>query len=329
MAEQDDPTASPLWIDAPDALDQLPRRVADPGTRQAVDHFIRQGYSIFRGAVPPGLIDRVLADKQSLYAQPERFVVRDRGAYVDTTRITGLGVGHRIIDLYGVSAAARDAVFSPPVAAFMHAIFGEPAIGIQSLNFEYGSQQAMHQDTAYVVSSRPMALAAAWLALEDVTVGTGELMFYPGGHRMRHFLFNGGRSKSWAQGRDGVEVHQQYLKQLHAQAKAMGLKEDRFLARKGDVLVWHADLPHGGSRITQAGTRLSLVTHFAPLSVKANYRQVIGAAYHELAHASGHYFSSRHFHLGQLDDRGAGALLFDGGASLKRAAAALGQAVAG
>ena len=65
----------------------------------------------------------------------------------------------RIIDLYAVSAAARAAVFTPRVAALLQAAFAEPAIAIQSLYFEYGSQQSIHQDTAYVVSRRPLGLA--------------------------------------------------------------------------------------------------------------------------------------------------------------------------
>lgn len=313
-------TTSPLWIDQPDALAQLPGRGFSDETRGHVQHFIEQGYTIFRGVVPADVIEQVSADARALQMHPERYVVRDKGAYVDTTQIGEVGIGHRIIDLYAVSPSARDAIFAPAVGDFMHAIFGEPAIAIQSLHFEYGSQQAMHQDTAYVVSSRPMALAATWIALEDVQPGTGELMFYPGGHRFRHFLFGPGL-KAWSQGRDGQEVHQRYLAQLHEQAKAAGLKSDRFLARKGDVLIWHADLPHGGSRITQDGTRRSLVAHFAPVSVKANYQNVIGPKYHEWKHPSGHFFSSRHFDLLQMDADGRAPILFDGGVSKKRAAA--------
>jgi len=320
MDDRDIQTTSPLWIDQPDALAQVAGRGFTDETRGHVEHFIERGYTIFRGAVPAEVIDEVSADAQALLTKPERYVVRDKGAYVDTTRIREVGIGHRIIDLYAVSPAARDAIFAPAVGDFLHAVFGEPAIAIQSLHFEYGSQQAIHQDTAYVVSGRPLALAATWIALEDITPGTGELIFFPGGHRFPHFLFGPGM-KAWSQGRDGTEVHQRYLAQLQAQAKAAGIKTERFLARKGDVLVWHADLPHGGSRITAPGTRRSLVAHFAPISVKANYRNVIGPDYHELAHPTGHFFSSRHFTLRQLDAEGRAPILFDGGVSLKRAQA--------
>ena len=42
-----------------------------------------------------------------------------------------------------------------------------------------------------------------------------------------------------------------------------GLEEQRFLAKRGDLFIWHALLLHGGSEICRPGlTRKSLVTHF-------------------------------------------------------------------
>ncbi|HVS44039.1 MAG TPA: hypothetical protein VMU20_17460 [Candidatus Dormibacteraeota bacterium] len=46
----------------------------------------------------------------------------------------------------------------------------------------------------------------------------------------------------------------------------------RFLARKGDVFIWSADLAHGGSPIEDRSlTRRSLVGHFTPVSQEPQY----------------------------------------------------------
>jgi hypothetical protein len=37
-----------------------------------------------------------------------------------------------------------------------------------------------------------------------------------------------------------------------------------FAARRGDVLVWHADLAHGGNPVSRDITRKSVVTHCCP-----------------------------------------------------------------
>ena len=56
-----------------------------------------------------------------------------------------------------------------------------------------------------------------------------------------------------------------YLLSLRTDAKRYRHPRRTFLAKEGDVLIWHADLAHGGSRIRRRGTtRQSLVTHYTP-----------------------------------------------------------------
>ena len=98
-----------LWIDQPDAMARLERLGLDAQTRADVHDFIERGYVIFRNCVAPDLADRVLQDTHAIFKAPERFVVRDKGVYIDPAGIQELNLGHRIIDLYAVSAAARDA----------------------------------------------------------------------------------------------------------------------------------------------------------------------------------------------------------------------------
>ena len=45
----------------------------------------------------------------------------------------------------------------------------------------------------------------------------------------------------------------------------MGLERRAFRPRKGDVLLWSADLAHGGSPVKRNVTRRSIVTHYCPV----------------------------------------------------------------
>jgi hypothetical protein len=69
--------------------------------------------------------------------------------------------------------------------------------------------------------------------------------------------------------------YQEYDKVLQTtlrMCEERGLKTEKFMAKKGDVLIWHADLMHGGAPIQDAGrTRKSLVAHFMPLGVMATF----------------------------------------------------------
>lgn len=324
----DGPSGSPfesaLWIDQPDAATVVGRHTGDADMQEKLTTFIERGYVIFEGVVDQATIHQIRADIASYRAEPERIVMKRAGAYVDPAEIETMGRGDRMIDLYGRSAAARSAIFAPPIATFLDIVFGEPAIAMQSLTFEYGSQQAIHQDTAYVVTTKPLSLAASWLALEDVSEGSGELIYYPGSHRFEPFRF-GGAYKHWNPKRDGHEAHKEFLAQLHTQAESRGIALESFLPKAGDVLIWHADLAHGGSRIKQEQrTRKSLVTHYTPVSVKPNYSTMVGEKYHELVHPSGHRFASRHYDMKALAERGGddAPIYYDGGVSKARAARA-------
>ena len=49
------------------------------------------------------------------------------------------------------------------------------------------------------------------------------------------------------------------------------------MAKKGDALIWHADLMHGGAMIEDpASTRMSFIAHFMPLGVMPTFYDFSG-----------------------------------------------------
>ena len=67
------------------------------------------------------------------------------------------------------------------------------------------------------------------------------------------------------------------------------------MPRKGDILIWHGDLAHGGRPVVDAETtRRSVVGHFCPASAEPHYfqrllfRPKIRTA-GQLRYVSGHY----------------------------------------
>ena len=307
-----------LWIDREADVAARMAQVPDD-IRPYLQDFIETGYVIFSGAVPVETVDEIIADKNRIYAEPEKFVLKKTGSYIDPVTLEKLDRAHRVVDLFAISRAARDAISAPQVSQFLQVIFEDDPIAMQSIYFEYGSQQALHQDTAYVISEKPLSLAACWIALEDIKAGSGELVYYPRSHRFEPYLFSG-EFKNWTPKRDGQEQHQAFLQGLHTQAKERGIERESFLARKGDILIWHADLAHGGAPIDLPDqTRMSLVAHFCPRSVKATYRQHIPDTYREVEHANGMYFTCRHYDLAPLEQgRDEATLIYDGGISKRR-----------
>lgn len=188
----------------------------------------------------------------------------------------------KVIDVHASDPDVQQAVFAPKIARFLELVMQSKAVAFQTLYFEYGSQQPIHQDTAFVYVDPPLEFIASWIALEDVASGCGELIFHEGSHRLPDELYGNPPSKA-LYGSDPRAAT--YSDELGQRCMDAGMRLERFLPKAGDVLFWAADLAHGGSPRTNERTRRSLVTHYCPVHRRPPYAQ---AGYSPIQLASGH-----------------------------------------
>lgn len=229
--------------------------------------WIDDGYVILEGAVEHALVDALLEDLERTLrgALPRRKaeywrdgVKRVEVAGPDTMDETAA----KLLDLYMTSERAREASLHPSVVRFLSLIFERPPMAFQSLTMKRGTQQPIHTDTTFVRVSSALEMAASWIALEDVAEGSGELEYYPGSQALDELLFEG--KYKWSP--ENATIVEDYSERLHAHARAHGLTLQRFRPKKGDVLIWSADLYHGGApEIGEGLTRRSHVTHYCPV----------------------------------------------------------------
>lgn len=293
-----------LWIDAANALDLVEgrRKLGTINAEEAglLARFVAEGYVILRNAVPATVVDRVERVVDAAY-RGEFSSLRFECPAVSREHVTWqpamLEHPAKAIDLHWFSDAVRDAIFCPDVLRFLHLIFERPVLASQTLTFYHGSQQPIHQDSAYVPYTLPLQFAATWIALENVEEGTGELEYFVESHReLPEFLYNGvSKSVRDAQrlgaGNNSLtEEVERHLQAIQREAKERDLAKHRFLARRGDVLVWHADLAHGGAPTSSDRTRKSLVTHYCPSEVAPLYFENGESVVKR--HESGDFYSS-------------------------------------
>jgi phytanoyl-CoA hydroxylase len=263
-----------LWTDRRDAGEEIERRL-DAGTITESDaerlrHWVADGYVILERGVEPETCDRLRADLDRAFLDGDERLLMHSPADEDYQPLqAGLDTElARVVDVYAFYESARAALFSGPIVHFLRTVFDDAPLLFQSLTFEKGSQQGMHQDTAFVVTTSPLELAASWIALEDIRPGSGELMYLDGSHRLPEYLFSG-KYKHWNPKRDGDEQEAEWQELMSRNAERMGLDHKTFLANKGDVLIWSADLAHGGSPVSDPSlTRKSLVGHYCPNRVE-------------------------------------------------------------
>lgn len=66
---------------------------------------------------------------------------------------------------------------------FADLIYNGRARPYQTLTYVFGSQQDAHQDTVHLTPFPAGYMCGIWVALQDVSADSGELVVYPGSHR--------------------------------------------------------------------------------------------------------------------------------------------------
>lgn len=170
------------------------------------------------------------------------------------------GVSQRLHNLHLHYPAIRELWLHPTVLRMLRLIFDAPGRPCQSLTYVFGSQQEHHQDTIHLTSFPAGRMCGVWTALEDVQPDSGELVVFPGSHRLpRVYMKDAGIPKvgeDWNQ--FGETVTPMWTALLDNK-----FAREVYRPKAGTVLIWHENLMHAGSmRLDMSKSRRSIVGHY-------------------------------------------------------------------
>ncbi len=140
-------------------------------------------------------------------------------------------------------------------------IFGRPAYPRSTINFMLGSQQELHQDMAVFHVFPGNYLIGAWIALEDISPDSGPLRYVPNTHISEQYQGFDNHPQTTLR-TCPLDEYSGYYKYMNSEAEKNGGAKS-FIAKKGDVFLWHGKLIHGGSPVNNPDlTRKSMVIHY-------------------------------------------------------------------
>lgn len=178
----------------------------------------------------------------------------------DPTVVTASG-DLRLQDGWKDNADIKAIATNPNILALLGRLYGRPAFAFQTLNFPVGTQQHPHSDSVHFSSLPERFMCGVWVAFEDIRPEAGPLVYYPGSHRWPITTNALIGRRGW--GSSSASAQHPYEQVWRAMIAATGVEASTFLARKGQALIWAANLLHGGqARIDRALTRWSQVTHY-------------------------------------------------------------------
>lgn len=180
---------------------------------------------------------------------------------IDLKTPGAIKTGHdaRIQDAWQFDEDVRAIATNAEILSLLSRLYGRQAFPFQTLNFPVGTQQPYHSDSIHFSSEPERFMCGVWLAMEDISEAAGPLVYYPGSHRWP-ILTNAMLGRLSDDGQDAQRPFEPAWRQL---VEASGLQPVHFQARKGQALIWAANLLHGGSLQTDPTlTRWSQVTHY-------------------------------------------------------------------
>jgi hypothetical protein len=222
---------------------------SDPETRRVAQDLRRDGLAVIDFPEPEfaGLADTIIAELSPRMP-------------LDAFR-AGLEGGPRIEGAWRDSAAVRRLAVNAGVIDLLSRLFGRPAFPFQTLNFPVGTQQHAHTDSVHFSSMPERFMCGVWIALEDIHPDAGPLLYYPGSHRLPVFTNE----------HIGFAAHKAFETPTQAVYESMwddlveaeDLKPALFAPKRGQAVIWLANLLHGGSPQNDRNrTRWSQVTHY-------------------------------------------------------------------
>lgn len=170
--------------------------------------------------------------------------------------------GNKIMFAINKSKKLKEVGRDNQLMELLSALIGSEVELFQSINFLMGSEQKTHSDSIHMTTYPLGGLLGVWVALEDTDMNNGPLHYYPGSHKLPYYL-NSDYDNEGNYYMIGDKDYTQYEKMLEEKIIEHKIEKKIFTAKKGDVLIWHANLMHGGEpHIDKERTRKSMVFHY-------------------------------------------------------------------
>ena len=169
----------------------------------------------------------------------------------------------RIVEAWKYSKNVARLANNKELKKVLKFLYDSKPLPFSTINFIGGTEQPFHSDYIHFGSLPHKYLVGAWVALEKTNKYNGALSVIPGSHKFPLIDYQDLKQKkplNIIELEKNYRVYENYIKQL---IKLKKLKPKELYLKKGEVILWAANLLHGGSNVKNKKlTRRSQVIHF-------------------------------------------------------------------
>lgn len=170
----------------------------------------------------------------------------------------------RVIEGWKFSDEIKKLSLDKTVLSILSIFYDSKPLPFSTINFIRGTEQPMHSDYVHFGSKPELYLAGAWVALEDIHPDSGPLGVVKGSHKSPIVLFEDLGFEKFPKNLKEVKLfYTAYEEYLDNYIKNKKLIKKFPVLKKGQCLIWQANLFHGACKINNMSlTRWSQVTHY-------------------------------------------------------------------
>ena len=245
----------------PNAAELISAMPIDALVKQHALEVIAKGYTVVKGGIPPQLCRDTIAAFRRFEAANEDVFALQRNP---------LGHYPRIGNLHAAIPELLPLFTRNPIwLQVQDVLFGAPTALYTSLFYEVGSEQSLHRDTPLFTTRPEYLYFGSTVYLEPAGDENGCLEVMEGGHTLPELDREAIARRRYGS-LDNIPqmdggIWNEYQNTVVAQGRERSLPVKRLYVEAGDSLIWHPQLPHGGTPINDRSrcVRVPVVTSAA------------------------------------------------------------------
>ncbi len=235
------------WVESPFFSDIIKTKNISEEDKKLASEYYENGFIVLSNIFTNELIDQIKSE------------MNEKG-FNENFPIQTFRNNIRIQDLWQYSDPVKELACHPKIMDTLKMLYEREPVPFQTLNFKVGTQQKAHSDTLHFSSLPARYMCGVWVALEDITEDNGPLFYYPGSHRNPEYNFSDFKNTTEDTSYENYPEYETFMENLMEKSS---YKKKKFLAKKGDALIWSSNIIHGGSPVEDPqSTRYSQVTHY-------------------------------------------------------------------
>lgn len=243
------------WTESPFFYDLLESSNLTDEEKQMAINFHEKGYLIIDLELTDEYLSGVINDMYDAIKRDSVKLQAEFYTYSDSPRI---------FEEWRNSDNIKDLCLHPKLIKTLEFLYNKEAFPFSTINFIKGSNQPLHSDAIHFHTIPQLWMSGVWVALEDTTTENGTLNIVPGSHKWGVYDYQSLGLPHPDEYEDGEKNNYRIYEDLiRGLVEAYNVDVVPVPLKKGQALIWAANLLHGGMQIVdENSTRLTQAIHY-------------------------------------------------------------------